>query len=169
MCLLDGVACFRTLYGSLRQAFQTSADLADCILWILVAHMCVRPSIIDLFRSIVCMKALRATRGNIEEVKTVLARRHGQVASRMESGKRTWRQIVVFGLAPTQVLGVANCGTHNLQRQLLVLSALKGIAESRFLIAIRRLAKSRRSTMLRAERVLDRTSRTYILTFLYRI
>ena len=108
---------------------QRRPRLADCILWIMFAHMCVRPGIIDQIRSSVCMQALRPTRGNIEDVMKVLARRHGHVASCMESGKRRWRQGDVFGLAPTQALGVTNCGTHNLQRQLLVFNKLRGIVE----------------------------------------
>jgi hypothetical protein len=87
------------------------------------------PGIIDQIRSIVCMLGLRPTRGNIEVATAALARRHGHVASSMESGKRTWRQIDVFGLASTQVLGVHNCGSKNQHRQLLKFSKLRGIAE----------------------------------------
>jgi hypothetical protein len=130
MLLLDDVVCFRTLYASLRSAFPQSADVSDCVLWILVAHMCVRPGIIEQIRNVVCIRVLRPTRENIADVITAMARRNGQVQSRMEAGQRSWRQIDVFGLASTQTFGTMNCGTHNLHKQLLKYDALRSIAEN---------------------------------------
>jgi hypothetical protein len=97
-------------------------------LWVMSAHMLVRPGLIEHLRVEVCSKGTRPTADGIAHVISVLARRHGHVPSRMAAGKRTWRQVDVFSIASTQTLGAHYCGSHKINAQLLQYEKLESIA-----------------------------------------
>ena len=68
---LDDLACFTVLYESLSAAFVSKVD---CVLWIMVAHMLVRPGLIEHLRNEVCTKRTTPTKENISYVIGALAR-----------------------------------------------------------------------------------------------
>ena len=125
MSMLDDVRCFAVLYASLIASFDS---LVDAVLWVMIAHMLVRPGLIEHLRNEVCSKGTRPTADGIAHVMTVLARRHGHVPSRMPPGQRTWRQVDVFSIASTQTLGAKYCGSHKVHAQLSQYDKLKSIA-----------------------------------------
>ena len=125
MSMLDDVRCFAVLYVSLIASFDS---LTDVVLWVMIAHMLVRPGLIEHLRVEVCSKGTRPTADGIAHVISVLARRHGHVPSRMAAGKRTWRQVDVFSIASTQTLGAHYCGSHKINAQLLQYEKLESIA-----------------------------------------
>ena len=116
MSMLDNVRCF------------AAYSPTDVVLWDMIAHVLVRPGLIEHLRNDVCSKRTRPTRDGISRVMTALARRHGHVASRMPPGQRTWRQIDVFSIASTQTLGAKYCGSHQIYAQLLQYEKLESIA-----------------------------------------
>ena len=126
MAMLDDVACYALLYDSLERSV---GSVVDAVLWVMVAHMLVRPRLIEHLRNEVCSKNIRPTRAGISRVMDVLARRHGQVASRMPAGKRTWRQVDVFGVASTQTRGGGYCGSRKMHEQLEQYEELNSVAE----------------------------------------
>ena len=71
MTRLDDVSCFTTLYASLEQTFD---DFHERVLWIMVAHMIVRPGLIEHLRNEVCSKRIRPTQQNVGRVISALAR-----------------------------------------------------------------------------------------------
>jgi hypothetical protein len=123
---IDDVMCFRTFYCSLVGVFRERRDIT---LWIMVAHMLVKPSLIEALRLLVCSRAQLPTKAGISELIGYLARRHGHVASRMPAGQRTWKQIDVFGIASTQTLGAKYAGSVKLYEQLEEYSKLVRIAD----------------------------------------
>lgn len=127
MALIDDVQCFGSLYTSLVESFPS---MKDRVLWLLVAHMLVRPGIIEALRNLVCIRGVLPTVDGISEVIGQLSRRHGLVPSRMKSGERDWKQVDVFCLASTQTLGVHYCGSHKLYAQLKEFDGLERIAAS---------------------------------------
>ena len=107
---------------------HTENDVNDCIIWVMVAHMLVRPGLIEALRILVCTRGLRPTKDGIVEVVEALARRHGLVPSRTAAGQRTWGQIDVFCVASTQSIGAKYCGSKRLKQQLQNFDAMVRIA-----------------------------------------
>ena len=112
---LDDARAYKTLWDSLRESMENTAD---CIKWMLVAHTLVRPGIIERLRNMVCAQAIEPTKGAISKVMTVLTRRYGLVLSRVAVNERDWRKIDVFALASTVPMGSHYCGSKNMYQQL---------------------------------------------------
>ena len=74
MMRLDDVCCFQVLYESLARTFVRETER---VLWIMVAHMIVRPGLIEHLRNLVCSQCIYPTEQNIGRVISVLARRLG--------------------------------------------------------------------------------------------
>jgi hypothetical protein len=123
---VDDVQPFFVLYASLCVSFDR---IRDRILWVLVAHMLVRPGIIEALRNLVCGRRLLPSVETISEVLAALARRHGLTPSREAVGQRDWKHIDVFCLASTQTLGAKYCGSHKLYQQLKEFEKLERIAD----------------------------------------
>ena len=94
----------------------------------MVAHMLVRPGIIDGMRNLVCAQALEPTKQGICDAMDVLTKRYGLVLSRLPPSQRNWRTVDVFALASTQTLGYHYCGSHKLHEQLENWSRLEATA-----------------------------------------
>ena len=114
------------------------ASLKDVVVWVLVAHMLVKPHLIDAMRNIVCAEGIEPTVQKIGMVIGRLDRRHGQVKSRMRKAglKSSWREVDVFGVASTMTHGAKYCGSARLYSQLQEFDKMKSIASS--LVSLRR-------------------------------
>ncbi len=126
MAVLDDVRCFAVLDKTLLAVYDSPRDR---ILWIMVAHMLVRPSLIDYMRVLLGIRRTPATKEGISAIVSCLARRHGHVASRMPKGRRTWRQLDVFGVASTQTWGAKYSGSHKLYAQLCDFDTMLRVAD----------------------------------------
>ncbi len=126
MAVLDDVRCFAVLDKTLLAVYDSPQDR---ILWIMIAHMLVRPSLIDCMRVLLGIRRTPATKEGISAIVSCLARRHGHVASRMPKGQRTWRQLDVFGVASTQTWGAKYSGSHKLYAQLCDFDTMLRVAD----------------------------------------
>ena len=115
---VDDVAILGRLYRTLRMCLGNTKDI---VLWLLVAHMLVRPAVVDAMRNIVGIERIVPTCTSIREVVTRLDRVHGGIVKSRLAGTgiaSSWQQVDTFGATSVHALGAKYCGSRNLHKQL---------------------------------------------------
>ena len=120
--MIGDMRCYKKLYASLALVFESGMD---SVLWLIVSHSLPRDNIVEAMRNIVCARALRPTRANIEMVVGMLARSHGNAGIR---GR--WRQTDAFASAALHPLSFMYCGSKVLHAHLRSFAKLQAVARN---------------------------------------